>query len=131
MRRVRGLCHAQQQQRGQREKGLAVKRDKVSNKVRRTRQARANQVRNRTVGLYAVALKSPVAMTAPAVESVESVVALPERHVTKVTPVADGKHQPSCSCGWSRPPMTERGAKGQATRHRNDQARKDAAPVAA
>lgn len=46
-------------------------------------------------------------------------VATTVRHETTVRPAADGKHIASCSCSWSSRPLTERGAKGQATRHVN------------
>jgi hypothetical protein len=41
------------------------------------------------------------------------------RHHTSVRADSTGKFIASCSCSWSSRPLTERGAKGQATRHAN------------
>lgn len=92
--------------------------------------------RNRTVGLYSRALRfarirdeviAKRGAVAPVVES-EPVESGPVEHVTRVLKKADGKHWPSCvTCGWSSGHgMTERGAKGQATKHRNSEAAKTA-----
>jgi hypothetical protein len=106
-------------------------RNKGSKAVRRARAARANEVRNRTVRLYALVsardtapapvatLPTPTPVPVPVGVGV-GVAGLVE-HQTAVVE-RDGKHWPECSCGWALGHgLTERGAKGQATRHRNSE----------
>lgn len=98
-----------------------MRNNQGGNAVRRARAARTNAARNRVTRLYsALDKRRPVAPVAVAPAPV-AVAATPVVHVTSVVE-RDGKHYPSCACGWEPVNgMTERGAKGQATRHRNSE----------